>query len=189
MATDTKRIAEAYWGTGPKGPPTAAQRDPHGLGEPPRALTPQLERYCKIATPSLFVAWVILAVIFGAGDILVYATVPDLGIHIPWLAMIFIGLSVWSGRKLSAERTRLRKVLREGNFIEAEVKDIRVIEKRYGRHVVYEYHVDFDLGERRVLLKTRNSGASLLQVGLRDQVLWLESEPDLVVPTFLAASS
>jgi hypothetical protein len=167
--------------------PTLAH-DPHGLGEAPRALTPELRRYYKQATPSLFVAWVMLAVVFGAGQLLVVIAAPEARTHIPFLPLLFIGLAVWSGRKLRAERTRLRKVLRDGRFVEAEVKDIRVIEKRYGRRVVYEYLVDFDLGDRNVTLKTRHTGAWLLQVGLHDQVLWLESEPDLVVPTYLVAS-
>jgi hypothetical protein len=184
---DKREIANAYWGTAPKGPPTAAQRDPHGLGEPPRSLTPQLERYCKRATPTLFVAWVILAVLFGGGHVMTVLVAPQAAKRVPFLPLAFLALAIWTGRKLSERRQRLRFLLREGRFLEAEVKDLRVVEKRYGRRVVYEYHVVFDLGDRQVTLITRDPGASLLQVGLRDQVLWHEREPDLVVPTFLVA--
>jgi hypothetical protein len=183
---DTRKTADAYWGTGPRLPPTPAQRDPHGLGEPPRDLTPQLERYLKRATPSLFVVWVIFAVFFGLGD--VWAIAMSGRFYPPLAALAFIGLAVWSGRKLADQRRRLRVVLRDGQFTDAEVKDIRVVTRRYRYRVVYTYYVLFDVGGRQVQLVTRDPGASLLQVGLRDQVLWSPAQPDLVVPTFLVSA-
>jgi hypothetical protein len=130
---------------------------------------------------------VILAVFFGGSWALMAALVPEAR-SVPFLPLVFVGLSVWSGRKLSAQRNRIRFVLREGHFTDAVVKDLRAVEKHYGRRTIIDYHVTFDLGDRTVLLVTRDPGASLLQIGLADQVLWHEKEPDLVVPTFLVAS-
>jgi hypothetical protein len=183
---DTRKTADAYWGTGPRLPLTAEQRDPHGLGEPPRELGPQLERYVKRATYSLFPVWVMLAVFFGLGDVVGIAASGKF--YPPLLTLGFVALAVWTGRKRAERRRRLRRVMRDGQFTDAEVKNIHVVEQRYRHRVVYIYHVLFDLGDRQVLLITRDPGASLLQVGLRDQVLWLSAEPDLVVPTFLVAA-
>jgi hypothetical protein len=185
MTYETGKTAAAYWGTAPRPP---GEVDPHGLGKPPRALTPALERYCKRATPSLFAAWVMLAGFFTASWILMVVTVPAALKQVPLLPLLFIGLSIWSGRKLAALRARIRFVLRVGSFVEALIRDLRCVEKRYGRRRVYEYHVLFDLGDRQVTLVTRDPGASLLQVGLRDQVLWHEREPEIVVPTYLVAA-
>ena len=183
---DTRNTADAYWGTGPRLPLTPAQRDPHGLGEPPRELTPQLQRYVKRATPSLFVVWVILAVFFGCSDV-VGMTIAG-RFYPPLLTVGLIALSVWTGRRRADRRRRLRAVLREGQFTEAEVKDIRVVERRYRYRVDYTYHVLFALADRQVMLVTKDPGASLLQVGLHDQVLWSPAEPDIVVPTFLVSA-
>ncbi len=175
----TKQVADAYWGTSP----APVKRDAHGLGPAPRALTIGMAEYVKRAGATLFSLWVTLAVLFGFADAVTIAVMK--GLVAPPFSVLFVVLAVLSYRKRAALRRRLVRVCEEGAIVGAEVKNIHQLQQR--RHVRTTITYRVEGAPRLVQLVSSDQVVAFLQVGLRDEVLWLAAEPDLVVPTFMVA--
>ncbi|MEO7092817.1 MAG: hypothetical protein ABI175_06170 [Polyangiales bacterium] len=180
LDAQTKQVADAYWGGGPQQP---AKRDAHGLGPPPRALTIGMGEYVKRAGASLFGLWVTLAVLFALGDAITIAAMK--GLVAPPLSIAFVVAAVVSYRKRAELRRRIARVCEEGNFATAVVKNIHQVQTR--RYVTTTITYRVEGAPRDVHLVSRDQAVTFLQVGLRDEVLWLAAEPDVCVPTFLVA--
>lgn len=178
LDAQTKQVADAYWNTGSNQP---AKRDVHGLGPPPRALTIGMQAYVERAGASLFPLWVALAILFGIGDALTIAIVK--GLVAPPFSVLFVVLAVLSHRKRAALRTRIVRVCEQGDFTTAVVKHIHQVQSRRVVTTTVTYRVD--AYPHDIQLVSRDQVVAFLQVGLRDEVLWLAADPSLVVPTFL----
>ncbi len=182
LDAQTKNVADAYWGGG-AGAPLPAKRDIHGLGPPPRALTIGMQGYVARAGASLFPLWVALAVMFGLGDTLTIVIMK--GIVAPPFSVLFVVLAVISYRKRAELRRRITRVCEEGDFTTAVVKNIHQVQSRRVVTTTVAYRVETFAHD--IQLVSRDQAVTFLQVGLRDEVLWLAADPSLVVPTFLVA--
>ena len=178
LDAETKQVADAYWGGGAQQP---VKRYVHGLGPPPRALTIGMGEYVNRAGASLFPLWVALAVMFGLGDTITIIVMK--GLIAPPISIAFIVAAVVSYRKRAELRRRIARVCEEGNFATAVVKNIHQIQTR--RYVTTTITYRVEGAPRDVHLVSRDQAVTFLQVGLRDEVLWLAAEPDTCVPTFL----
>jgi hypothetical protein len=181
----TQDIANAYWNTA-----GARPHDAHGLGEPPRAQTPQMTALARAQARSLTALWVILLVFFGAGFGLQLFALEGVSLAARLqgglLPALFFGLAIASGRRATRRRGEWLRAMVESPLRQAEVTRMYSITKRRGRFSTYEeYHVVFRVEGRAVELVTLNAGVSLLQAGLTEQVLWIPEVPHVVVPTFL----
>lgn len=179
LDAQTKQVAAAYWGTDQR----AAKRDAHGLGPPPRALTIPMGEYVKRAGASLFELWVALAVLFAIGDAATIAVMK--GLVAPPFSILFIVFAVVSYRRRAALRQRITRVCEEGDFTTAVVKNVHQIQSR--RYVTTTITYRVEAFPHDIQLVSPDQAVTFLQVGLQDEVLWLKSEPTVVVPTFLIA--
>ena len=179
----TKQVADAYWGQTPSGarPPV---KDAHGLGAPPRAMTEAMRRYWLTETSNLFGLWVACAVLFTIGHVIAVAVTGNWTLP-PVLPGLFIAASSFSGKARADHRRRVARVLTEGELTGAVVRDLRQVENRRMVTTYVTYRVEGT--DRDVTLASVEQGFAFLQVGLRDEVLFLRSEPDIVVPTFMIA--
>lgn len=177
LDAQTKQVADAYWGGGTQKP---AKRDVHDLGPPPRALTIGMQNYVERAGANAFPLWVTLAVLFGLGDALAIVAI---GLKFPPFSLVFVALAVVSYRRRAALRRRIRRVCEEGDFTTAVVKNIHQLQSRRYVITTVTYRVEQFPHDIRVV--SPDQAVTFLQVGLRDEVLWLASDPTIVVPTFL----
>jgi hypothetical protein len=164
--------------------PSAQLADVAQLGPAPRTIDANMDAYVGRAINSLAFMWLMFAILFGAGDVIAWMN----GVHYPpMLLLLFGGLTFWSFRWRSRERERVRETLRRGTLIRAEIRAMYAIEKRgrYGQVLYVDYYVTFVTPKGPVVLKTRDPGVSLLQVGISEEIVWYESQPDVVVPTML----
>lgn len=182
LDAQTKQVADAYWGSG-AGTQQPAKRDIHGLGSPPRALTIGMQDYVARAGASLFSLWVTLAVVFGFGDVLTIVIMK--GIVAPPFSLLFLVLAVVSYRKRAELRRRIAHVCEEGDFTTAVVKQIHQVQARRVVTTTVTYRIEQYAHD--IQLVSREQAVTFLQVGLRDEVLWLAADPSLVIPTFLVA--
>ncbi len=179
LDAQTKQVADAYWGTAAR----PAKLDAHGLGPPPRALTIGMADYVKRAGTTLFPLWVTLTILFGFADAMTIVIMK--GLVSPPFSVLFLVLAVVSYRKRAGLRRRLVRVCEEGVITPAIVKNIHQLQQRRYVRTTITYGVEG--APRDVQLVSADQVVAFLQVGLRDEVLWLASEPDLVVPTFFVA--
>ena len=179
----TKKVADAYWGQTPSGakPPV---KDAHGLGPPPRAMTEPMRRYLLTETSNLFGVWVAFAVLATAGHVLVVAASGNWTMP-PLFPALFIGLSIWSGKSRADHRRRVARVLTDGELMGAVIRNIRQVENKRMVTTYVTYRVEGT--DRDITLASAEQAFAFLQVGLRDEVLYLRSEPGIVVPTFMIA--
>ena len=178
LDAQTKQVADAYWGGGAQQP---IKRDVHGLGPPPRALTIGMQDYVGRAGASLFPLWVALAILFGLGDALTIVIMK--GVVAPPFSLLFLVLAVISYRKRAELRRRIARVCEEGDFTTAVVKHIHQVQSRRVVTTTVTYRVE--PFPHDIQLESREQAVTFLQVGLRDEVLWLAADPSIVVPTFL----
>ncbi len=158
--------------------------DAHGLGDPPRALTENMRRYILTASATLFGMWVAASVLFTITHVVTIVASGSLYFP-PVLPIVFIGLAVVSARKGAEQRRRITRVITEGALMGAAVRDVQQIQHRRGVTTTVTYRVEGT--ERDVQINGEDQALAFLQVGLRDEVLYLATEPDLIVPTFLIA--
>jgi hypothetical protein len=180
-----EQVASQLWGTASPSP--LRGEDMAQLGPAPRALEERMAAYARRAVHTLAPVWLMLAIFFGLGDAIGFAVA---GWHPPVLAVVFTLLTVHSFRARGRMRARVLDTLRHGAFFRVPVSAMRAVERRgrYGRVLYVTYHVTFDLPHGAVTLVTRDAGVSILQVGLREEVLWSERCPEVVVPTYLLAT-
>jgi hypothetical protein len=179
----TKRVAAAYWGQTPSGARQPV-RDAHDIGAPPRAMTGAMQHYLRRETATMFGVWIAFAVLATLSHALVVAATGNWAIP-PVFPALFIGLAIWSGRKRADHRRRLARVLTEGELTAAIVRNIRQVEARNYVTTYVTYRVEGT--ERDVTIASAEQAFAFLQVGLRDEVLFLRTEPGIVVPTFMIA--
>lgn len=179
LDAQTKQVADAYWGgaSGQK----SAKRDVHDLGPPPRALTIGMQSYVERAGASQFRLWVALAIVFGLGDALTIMIMK--GVVAPPFSILFLVFAVVSYRRRAELRRRITRVCEEGDFTTAVVKHIHQVQSRRVVTTTVTYRVETFAHD--IQLVSRDQAVTLLQVGLRDEVLWHPADPSLVVPTFL----
>ncbi len=158
--------------------------DPHGLGAPPRALTESMRRYIDTAASTMFGLWVAASVLFTLTHVVTVVASGSLYFP-PVLPVVFIALAVVHGRKGADQRRRVTRVLTEGALTPAVVQRVQQIQARRVVTTTVTYRVEGMNRDVQVTLTDPSLG--FLQVGLRDQVLYLASEPSLIVPTFLIA--
>ncbi len=178
LDSSIKQVADAYRGT------TPARQDAHGLGDPPRDLTEGMRRYITIASSNLFGMWVAASVLFTITHVVTVVASGSLYFP-PVLPVLFIGLAAVSARKGASQRRRITRVITEGVLIGAVVRKVEQIQHRRAVSTTVTYRVEGT--ERDVEINGDDQALAFLQVGLRDEVLYLASEPTLVVPTFLVA--
>jgi hypothetical protein len=177
----TKDVADAYWGTGAGKPPV---RDAHGVGDPPRELTEGMRRYILDNASTLFGLWVGAAVLASIIHAIAVAATGNVLLP-PVFPVLFIALAVVSGRKRAGMRRRLTRVLTEGALVGAVVRNIS--QQQRGRYVMTTITYRVEGTDRDVFVSSGEQAITFLQVGLRDEVLFLPADPFLVVPTFLLA--
>ena len=179
----TKKVADAYWGQTPSGArqPVA---DAHGLGAPPRAMTEAMQRYLLTETSNLFGLWVACAVLFTAGHLIAVAATGNWTLP-PVLPGLFSAAAIFSAKARADHRRRVARVLTDGELTGAVVRNIRQVENRRVVTTYVTYRVEGT--DRDVTLASAEQAFAFLQVGLRDEVLYLRSEPGIVVPTFMIA--
>ena len=179
----TKKVADAYWGQTPSGARQPV-RDAHNLGGPPRAMTPQMQQYLLRETATMFGVWVAFAVLVTLSHVLVVSMTGNWTMP-PVFPALLIGLAIWSYKKRADHRRRLARVLTEGELTGAIVRNVRQVEMRNVVTTYVTYRVEGT--DRDITLASLEQAFAFLQVGLRDEVLYLRSEPGIVVPTFMIA--
>lgn len=181
----TKKVADAYWGDDRK-PDGAKQpvRDAHNLGAPPRVLTAAMQKYLLTETSNLMGLWVACAVLFTIGHLIVAGASGNWTLP-PVMPLVFVALAVWSGKSRADHRRRLLRVLTDGELRGAIVRNVRQVENRRMVTTYVTYRVEGT--ERDVTLASVEQAFAFLQVGLRDEVLYLPAERGIVVPTFMIA--
>lgn len=179
----TRKVADAYWGQTPSGA-RAPVRDAHGLGPPPRSMTPSMQRYLLRETATMFGVWVAFAVLATLSHVLIIAATGNWTMP-PVFPALLIGLAIWSFKKRADHRRRVTRVLTEGELAGAIVRNIRQVENRNYVTTFVTYRVEG--AETDITLSSTEQGFAFLQVGLRDEVLYLRAEPGIVVPTFMVA--
>jgi hypothetical protein len=176
-------VAAQLWGTvQPR--PGVVKEDVAQLGSAPRAIEERMVAYTKRAVVGWFAVWVMLAILFGLGDVMLLGV----GIrHIPTLSLLFTGLAIWSFRGRRQKRNAILETLQHGAFMRVPITAMRAVERRgkYGQVIYVTYYVTFKLPHAEVTLVSRDTGLSMLQVGLSEEVLWSQTHPDVVVPTYL----
>jgi hypothetical protein len=172
---------------GPAAPSPLRSEDMAQLGPAPRALEARMVAYAHRMVHTLAPVLLMLAIFFGLGDVIGFAVA---GWHPPVLAVVFTLLTVHSFRARGRMRARVLDTVRHGAFFRVPVSEMRVVERRgrSGRVLRVTYHVTFELPHGAVTLVTRDPCVSILQVGLREEVLWSERCPEVVVPTYLLAT-
>lgn len=179
----TKKVADAYWGQAPVGG-RAGVRDVHALGAPPRALSEAMRQYLLRETSNMSGVWIAFAVLATLSHVLIVAMTGNWALP-PVFPVLFIGLAIWSGKKRADHRRRLARVLSDGEVTGAIVRHIRQVENRHMVTTYVTYRVEGT--ERDLTIASMEQGLAFLQVGLRDEVLYLRDEPGIVVPTFMIA--
>lgn len=159
-------------------------RDAHGLGPPPRAMSEPMRRYWLTETSNLFGLWAACAVLFSIGHVIVVVASGSWSLP-PVLPGLFLALAIWSGVRRADHRRRLARVLADGDVTSAIVRDIRQVEARGVVTTYVTYRVEGT--EKDITIASIEQGFAFLQVGLRDEVLYLPAEPGIVVPTFMIA--
>jgi hypothetical protein len=179
----TKKVADAYWGQSSSGerPPV---KDAHGLGAAPRAMTESMRRYLLTETSNLFGVWIAFAVLATLSHVLIVAATGNWTMP-PVFPVLFIGLAIWSGKSRADHRRRVARVLTDGELRGAVVRNIRQVESKRMVTTYVTYRVEGT--DRDITLASAEQAFAFLQVGLRDEVLYLPSEPGIVVPTFMIA--
>ncbi len=176
-------VAAQLWGTvQPR--PGAIKEDVAQLGPAPRQLEERMLQYTKRAVVGWFALWLTLAILFGSGDVMLNVV----GIHhVPTLSLLFTGLAIWSFRGRSQKRNAILDTLKHGAFMRVPITAMRAVERRgkYGQVIYVTYYVTFKMPHGDVTLVSRDTGLSMLQVGLSEEVLWSQTNPDVVVPTYL----
>jgi hypothetical protein len=158
--------------------------DAHGLGAPPRVLTENMRRYIDIASATMFGFWIAASVLFTLTHVLTVVVSGSLYFP-PVLPVVFIGLAVVHGRKAADQRRRITRVLTDGGLTGAVVRKVEQLETRRMVTTTVTYRVEGT--ERDIQISGTDQALAFLQVGLRDEVLYLPAEPSLLVPTFLIA--
>jgi hypothetical protein len=145
-----------------------------------RPIDAAAEAYIKLATKqTLFVMWVLFAVIFSLGSLVTLVAVHR--VNVPLLGIVCTLLAVRTWRKRAARREALRYVISDGRELAAEITGVRASVRRYRFLTYYTYHLDF----RVVRLSTPSDTASLLRAGTVERVLWSATFPDEIVPLVL----
>lgn len=178
----TKQAADVYWGAGQQQRP--AKHDVHGIGDPPRVLTDNMRRYIEDGAANLFGLLVGAAVLVTIMHVVMIAATGNLWMP-PVLPLAFIVLAIVSGKRRADMRRRLTRVLTDGAITGAVVRNIHQTQHRRAVTTTVSYRVEGT--SRDVHVVSGEQGLAFLQIGLRDEVVFLPSEPDIVVPTFLLA--
>ncbi len=179
----TKKAADAYWGQSTSSARTPV-RDAHDLGAPPRAMTDKMRLYLLQETATMFGVWVAFAVLGTLSHLLIVSMTGNWTMP-PVFPALFIGLAIWSYKKRSDHRRRVSRVLTDGDVTGAIVRNIRQIEMRRAVTTYVTYRVEGT--DRDITIASAEQGLAFLQVGLRDEVLYLRAEPGIVIPTFMIA--
>ncbi|CAN5851432.1 hypothetical protein BH11MYX3_BH11MYX3_03260 [soil metagenome] len=158
--------------------------DAHAIGAPPRELTASMRRYIDIASATMVGFWIAASVMFTLTHVLIVAVSGKLYFP-PVLPVVFIGLAVLHGRKAADQRLRITRVLTEGAVTIAEVRKVEELATRRMLTIAVLYRVEGT--ERDIEIAGTEQALASLQVGMREQVIYLPSEPSLLVPTFLIA--
>ena len=158
--------------------------DIHGLGDPPRVLTESMQRYIEEGAANLTGLWI--------GGIVVTTLMHGVMVAAtgnwtwpPLFPLLFVVLAVVSSKRRTDMRRRLTRVLTDGAITGAVVRNIHQVQYRRAVTTTVSYRVDGT--SRDVHVASTGQGLAFLQVGLRDEVVFLPSEPDIVIPTFLLA--
>jgi hypothetical protein len=154
------------------------------LGDPPRVLTDNMRRYIEDGAANLFGLWIGGAVLSTIMHVVMVAATSNL-MFPPLFPLLFVGLAIVSGRRRADMRRRLTRVLVEGAITGAVVRDIHQVQHRRAVTTTVSYRVEGTT--RDVQVVSVEQALAVLQVGLRDEVVYLPSEPDIVVPTLLLA--
>ncbi len=101
----------------------------------------------------------------------------------PVFTLLFVVLAIVSGKRRADMRRRLTRVLTEGAITGAVVRHVHQMQHRRLVTTTVSYRVEGT--SRDVQVAMAEQGLACIQVGMRDEVVYLPSEPDLVVPTFL----
>jgi hypothetical protein len=158
--------------------------DIHGLGAPPRELTDNMRRYIEDGAANLFGLWIGGAVVGSIMHVVMISATGHLWMP-PVFPLLFIVLAIVAAKRRTDMRRRLTRVLTDGAITGAVVRNIHQVEHRRAVTTTASYRVDG--ASRDVHVASVGQGLAFLQVGLRDEVIYLPSEPDIVVPTFMLA--